>query len=140
MLLASDKPDYSGHWVIDLVKSDFGMMPPPSKMERDIEHKDPAMSIKSIQVGERGEMKNESNYTTDGKEATIKMRNREAKVKAKWDGNKLKVNSKSEFNGNEFTQEETWTLSEDGKTLTIDNAIKAPQGEFTTKSVFTKGS
>ncbi len=140
MLLAADKPDYSGHWVIDLAKSDFGMMPPPSKMERDIEHKDPAMGIKSIQVGERGEMKNESSYTTDGKEATIKMRNREAKVKAKWDGNKLKVNSKSEFNGNEFTQEETWTLSDDGKTLTIDNAIKAPQGEFTTKSVFTKGS
>ena len=140
MLLAADKPDFSGHWVIDLAKSDFGMMPPPSKMERDIEHKDPSMSIKSIQVGERGEMKNESSYTTDGKEATIKMRNREAKVKAKWDGNKLKVNSKSKFNGNEFTQEETWTLSDDGKTLTIDNAIKAPQGEFTTKSVFTKGS
>ena len=140
MLLAADKPDFSGHWVIDLAKSDFGMMPPPSKMERDIDHKDPSMSIKSIQVGERGEMKNESSYTTDGKEATIKMRNREAKVKAKWDGNKLKVNSKSEFNGNEFTQEETWTLSDDGKTLTIDNAIKAPQGEFTTKSVFTKGS
>ena len=140
MLLAADKPDYSGHWVVDLAKSDFGMMPPPSKMERDIEHKDPDMSIKSLQVGERGEMKTESKYTTDGKEATIKIRNREAKVKAIWDGAKLKVNSKSEFNGNEFTQQETWTLSEDGKTLTIENAIKAPQGEFTTKSVFTKGS
>ena len=140
MLLAADKPDYSGHWVVDLAKSDFGMMPPPSKMERDIEHKDPDMSIKSLQVGERGEMKTESKYTTDGKEATIKMRNREAKVKAIWDGAKLKVNSKIEFSGSEITQDETWIISEDGKTLTIENAIKAPQGEFTTKSVFTKGS
>ncbi len=140
MLLAADKPDYSGHWVVDLAKSDFGMMPPPSKMERDIEHKDPDMSIKSLQVGERGEIKTESKYTTDGKEATIKMRNREAKVKAIWDGAKLKVNSKIEFNGSEITQDETWIISEDGKTLTIENAIKAPQGEFTTKSVFTKGS
>ncbi len=140
MLLAADKPDYSGHWVVDLAKSDFGMMPPPSKMEREIEHKDPAMTIKSIQVSERGEMKNESKYTTDGKEATIKMRNREAKVKAQWDGAKLKVNSRSEFSGSEITQDETWMLSEDGKTLTINNAIKAPQGEFTTKLVFTKGS
>ena len=139
MLLAADKPDYSGHWVVDLAKSDFGMMPPPSKMEREIEHKDPAMTIKSIQVSERGEMKNESKYTTDGKEATIKMRNREAKVKAQWDGAKLKVNSRSEFSGSEITQDETWMLSEDGKTLTINNAIKAPQGEFTTKLVFTKG-
>ena len=64
----------------------------------------------------------------------------ELKSKTKWDGNKLKVSSKSEFNGNEFTQDETWTLSGDGKTLTIDNSIKAPQGEFSTKSVFTKGS
>lgn len=140
MLLAADKPDYSGHWVVDLAKSDFGMMPPPSKMERDIEHKDPDMSIKSLQVGERGEIKTESKYTTDGKEATIKMRNREAKVKAIWDGAKLKVNSRIEFNGSEITQDETWIISEDGKTLTIENAIKAPQGEFTTKSVFTKGS
>lgn len=140
MLLAADKPDYSGHWVVDLAKSDFGMMPPPSKMERDIEHKDPDMSIKSLQVGERGEMKTESKYTTDGKEATIKIRNREAKVKAIWDGAKLKVNSRFEFNGSEVTQDETWIISEDGKTLTIENAIKAPQGEFTTKSVFTKGS
>ena len=140
MLMAADKPDFSGHWVVDLAKSDFGMMPPPSKMERDIEHKDPAMTIKSIQVSERGEMKNESKYTTDGKEATITMRNREAKVKAQWDGAKLKVNSKSEFNGNEITQDETWILSEDGKTLTINNAIKAPQGEFSAKLVFTKGS
>lgn len=140
MLLAADKPDYSGHWVVDLAKSDFGMMPPPSKMERDIEHKDPDMSIKSLQVGERGEIKTESKYTTDGKEATIKIRNREAKVKAIWDGAKLKVNSKIEFNGSEITQDETWIISEDGKTLTIENAIKAPQGEFTTKSVFTKGS
>lgn len=140
MLLAADKPDYSGHWVVDLAKSDFGMMPPPSKMERDIEHKDPDMNIKSLQVGERGEFKTESKYTTDGKEATIKMRNREAKVKAIWDGTKLKVNSRIEFSGSEITQDETWIISEDGKTLTIENAIKAPQGEFTTKSVFTKGS
>ncbi|MCX6611184.1 MAG: hypothetical protein NTW74_10080 [Acidobacteria bacterium] len=140
MLMAADKPDFSGHWVVDLAKSDFGMMPPPSKIERDIDHKDPNISIKTLQVGERGEMKTESSYSTDGKEATIKVRGRDAKVKAKWDGAKLKVNTKSEFNGMEIGQQETWTLSGDGKTLTIDNTINAPQGEFTTKSVFTKGS
>ncbi len=140
MLMAADKPDFSGHWVVDLAKSDFGMMPPPSKIERDIDHKDPNISIKTLQVGERGEMKTESSYTTDGKEANVKLRGRDAKVKAKWDGAKLKVNTKSEFNGMEIGQQETWTLSGDGKTLTIDNTINAPQGEFTTKSVFTKGS
>ncbi len=139
MLVAADKPDYSGHWVIDLTKSDFGMMPPPEKMERDIDHKDPQIQIKSMQKSERGEMTTDSKYTTDGKEATIQMRGREAKVIAKWVAGKLEVVSKSEWNGTEFTQNETWNLSSDGKTLTIDNVIKAPQGEFAAKSVFTKG-
>lgn len=139
MLVAADKPDYSGHWVIDLAKSDFGMIPPPEKMERDIDHKDPQMQIKSMQKSERGEFTTESKYTTDGKEATVQMRGRDAKVIAKWAVGKLEVNTKSEFNGTEITQNETWTLSSDGKTLTIDNVITAPQGEFAAKSVFTKG-
>jgi hypothetical protein len=140
MLFAADKPNYSGHWVVDLAKSDFGMMPPPEKLERDIDHKDPDMKIKTVQKGQRGESTTESKYTTDGKETTIQMRGRDAKVIAKWDGAKLIVASKSEFNGAEISQTETWNLSADGKTLSIDNAIKAPQGEFTVKSVFTKGN
>ena len=139
MLVAAGKPDYSGHWVIDLAKSDFGMMPPPDKMERDIDHKDPQLAIKTLQKSERGEFTTDSKYTTDGNEATIQVRGRDAKVIAKWVAGKLEVNTKSEFNGMEFTQNETWTLSSDGKTLTIDNVIKAPQGEFAVKSIFTKG-
>jgi len=140
MLFAADNPNYSGHWVVDLAKSDFGMLPPPEKLERDIDHKDPDMKIKTVQKGQRGESTTESKYTTDGKETTIQMRGREAKVTAVWKDGKLNVNSKSEFNGAEISQSETWNLSEDGKTLTIDNEIKAPQGEFKTKSVFMKGS
>ncbi|WP_155121557.1 hypothetical protein [Bryobacter aggregatus] len=140
MLLAADKPDYSGHWVIDTAKSDFGPMPAPEKMERDIDHKDPQMKVKSLQKSERGEFTTDSQYTTDGKESTVQMRGREAKVSAKWNGNKLEVHTKSEFNGMALTQKESWSLSGDGKTLTINNEIQSPQGEFTMKSVFTKGS
>ena len=140
LLCGADKPDYSGHWVIDTARSDFGMMPAPQKMERDIDHKDPAMKIKSFQKSERGEFTVESKFTTDGKEATIQMRGRDAKVVAAWKDGKLAVNTTSEFNGTAITQKEVWTLSPDGKTLTIDNEIHAPQGEFKTKSVFSKGS
>lgn len=140
LMFAADKPDFSGHWVVDVSKSDFGMMPPPEKMERVVEHKDPDFKMKSTQVGARGEQTSEVKYTTDGKEATIQMRNREAKVVAKWDGNKLVVTTKSEFNGTTLSQTETWMLSGDGKTLNTENQIKAPQGEFTVKLVFTKGS
>ncbi len=139
LMMAADKPDYSGHWVVNLAKSDFGMLPPPDKMERDIDHKDPQISIQSLQKSERGEFKTDSKYSTDGKEATVQMRGRDAKVTANWKDNRLTVATKSEFQGTQITQKETWTLSGDGKTLTIDNEIAAPQGEFKTKLVFTKG-
>ena len=79
-------------------------------------------------------------YTTDGKESTIQMRGREAKIKAVFKDGKLVVTSKSEINGAEIGQTETWTLSGDGKTLTIDNEVKAPQGDFKMKLLLTKGS
>ena len=140
LLVAADNPNYSGHWVADLTKSDFGMAPPPERLERDIDHKDPDMKVKTTQKGQRGESVTESKYTTDGKESTIQMRGREAKIKAVFKDGKLVVASKSEINGAEIGQTETWTLSGDGKTLTIENEVKAPQGEFKMKLLLTKGS
>ncbi len=138
-MFAADKPDFSGKWVVDLAKSDFGMMPPPEKLERTVEHKDPEFKLKSLQKSQRGEFTSESKYTTDGKEATIQLRGRDAKVTANWEGNKLVVVTKSDFNGNAVTQKETWNLSADGKTLSTESAISTPQGEFATKLTFTKG-
>lgn len=140
MLFAADKPDFSGHWVADLAKCDFGMMPPPEKMERDIEHKDPDFKLKSLQKSARGENTSETKFTTDGKEATIKIRGNDAKMTAAWEGSKLVVTTKSEFNGMAISQKETWTLSSDGKTLNTENQIATPQGDITVKLVFTKGS
>jgi hypothetical protein len=140
LLSAAGKPDFSGTWTVDLAKSDFGMMPPPEKLERTIKHADPDMKIKTVQVGQRGESITEAAYTTDGKEAKIQVRNREARVKAKWDGDKLNVETSTEFNGMAITQKESWSLSTDGKTLTIDNNITTPQGELTTKIIFSKSN
>lgn len=139
LLAAADKPDFSGLWSIDLAKSDFGMMPPPEKLERTIDHKDPDLKIKTVQAGPRGERTTEQKLTTDGKEAAVQVMGRDAKSTASWKGGKLNVKTKLEFNGAEILQSETWSLSEDGKTLTIENAISSPQGEFTMKNVFTKG-
>jgi hypothetical protein len=140
LLAADPKPDFSGHWSIDLAKSDFGMMPPPEKLERDIDHKDPEIKIKTLQAGPRGERTTESKLTTNGKESSVQVMGRDAKSTAAWKGSKLNIKTKLEFNGAEILQDETWTLSNDGKVLTIENAISSPQGEFMMKNVFTKGS
>lgn len=138
-LVAADKPDLSGTWNIQLDKSDFGMMPPPSKMERKVSHKDPQLAVTTLQASQRGERTTEVKYTTDGKESEVQLMGRPAKVSAKWEGSSLVVTTKLEFQGNEMTQVEKWSVSSDGKTLTSEGTMNSPMGENKTKLIFTKG-
>ena len=39
-----------------------------------------------------------------------------------------------------FSRESVWTLSPDGRTLTIDTKLQSPRGERTMKSVYTRSS
>jgi len=137
-MTAADKPDLSGTWTINLDKSDFGMMPPPTKMERKVSHKDPDLTITTTQASQRGERTSEAKYTTDGKESEVQLMGRPAKVKAVWEGSTLVVTTKLEFQGSEMTQVERWGLSSDGKTLTTEGTMNSPMGENKTKLVFAK--
>lgn len=132
------KPNFSGTWKLDASQSDFGPMPTPDKWERTITHEDPSLKYKTVQVGQQGELTTETSYTTDGKERTNKFRDQEYKGVAKWDGDVLTIQSKREIQGMEITINERWTLSPDGKVLTISNAISTPQGDFETKIVADK--
>jgi hypothetical protein len=137
-LTAADKPNLTGTWNIDLEKSDFGMMPPPTKLERKVDHKDPEFSVTTLQANARGERTTEAKMTTDGKECEIQIMGRPAKAKAVWEGKSIVVNTKAEFQGTEVLQVEKWTLSEDGKTLTTEASLNSPMGENKSKLVFKK--
>jgi len=134
---AMAKTDFSGTWKIVLDKSDFGPMPPPEKVEQVVEHKDSDLKVNVTQVGQQGELKMELNYSTE-KETTNTFRNTPMKSTAKWDGDKLVVVSKLEFQGNEVVIEDTWSLGDEGKTLTLDRKLNTPQGDIEMKHVFSK--
>lgn len=135
---AWDKPNYTGDWKLNAGKSDFGPMPAPEKMNRTVKHEDPNLKITTTQTGPQGEFTSELNFTTDGKPSTNKVRGQDVTGAAKWDGDTLTVSAKREVQGMEITTNERWTLSEDGKTLTIDNKINTPQGDFDVKLVMDK--
>ena len=137
LLTAQDKPNFSGSWKMDASKSDFGPMPAPDKSERTITHTDPEMKMKSLQSGQNGDQTSETTYKTDG-EFTVKRRNQEIKAIGKWEGAKLVVKSKFEAQGMEIASTETWSLSEDGKVLTVATALGTPQGDFEMKLVLNK--
>jgi len=134
----SAKPDFTGKWKMNASKSDFGTLPAPEKLDRAIEHKDPDISVKTVQVGHQGEVKTEFHYTTDGKEFTAKSAFGEIKGTAKWAGDTLVVETKRSVQGAEITQVGRWTLSEDGKALSVHSVIQTPNGAFKMSLSFDK--
>ena len=128
--------NFSGEWKLNLAKSDYGPIQQyaPEFMIRTIKHDDPALQISTHQKGAQGEVTTDLKYTTDGKPAE----NKGSKGTAKWDGDKLVVDSVRDFNGSELKNHDVWMLSADGKTMTVNSHLTVPQGEFDLVYVFDK--
>lgn len=138
-LPGTGKPDFSGVWKLNNAKSDFGPMPAgPEKFERTIEHKDPSLKMTTVQAFQGQERTNNVEYTIDGQEKTVDTPMGPMKVTPVWQGDNLEITVRREIQGTEIKSVETWSLSEDGKTLTVKTDISAPQGEFTLKFVMDK--
>ncbi len=136
--VAVAKPNFTGEWKMNPSKSDFGMMPAPSSIVQKITHNEPDLRVVSTQVGQQGEFTSDSKYVTDGKECVNKFREFERKSTLKWDNDTLVIESKMEFQGNPVTITERWSLSEDGKTLTVNRHFSSSQGEGDAKTVLEK--
>jgi hypothetical protein len=126
--------NFTGVWKLNLAKSEYGPVPQPDAMTRTINHNDPSLQISTYTKGAAGEVTTELKYTTDGKPAE----NKGSKGSAKWDGDKLVVDSVRDYQGAELKLHDVWTLSTDGKTLTINSHLTVPQGEIDMTQTFEK--
>ena len=113
-------------------------MPSPGSMTSKITHEDPKLTSHVKQSGEMGEMEFDASYTTDGKECSNDVFGNPVKSILKWDGDTLLIDAKGKFGDNDFTSKDKWTLSDDGKTLTIVRLFKSSMGEGEQKLVFEK--
>jgi hypothetical protein len=127
-------PNLSGDWKLNGAKSNYGKFPAPLSVTRKITHNDPKLIMSTTQTGPQGDVISTLVYTTDGKESV----NGDSKGTAQWIGDKLMIDSRRELQGVTLKQKEIWTLSADGKTLTIDSHVSIPNGEFDVKQVFDK--
>lgn len=139
---AAARPDFSGSWKTNPARSDFGPMPPPDKWDMAVEHKDPTLKVKTTMANQMGERTSEATYTTDGVEATVGEGQSQTRATVTWDGDSIvfKTTRKANMQGEEIEIKgaEKWTLSGDGKTITVDMTLSAPMGEFTMKRVMEK--
>lgn len=136
------KPNFSGTWNLDLAKSDFGQMPAPTSIVHVIDHKEPAIKVTTTTKSEQGDIVNMRDLTTDGKPNSNKIKTggaeQDVTSTSKWDGNKLLTSFKLEAGGMSLDINDTWEVSADGKLLTITRMFHTPQGDGTTKTVYTK--
>ncbi|HEX8747976.1 MAG TPA: hypothetical protein VF717_12310 [Pyrinomonadaceae bacterium] len=145
---ASAKADFSGTWTLDKSKSE-GLPPAIKDQVLVVKQDGDKLNIDSKLTTETGEQSTTDVYTLDGKPADFTQKGpggAEGKGKrtAKWstDGNGLDVKEAVTFetpNG-ELALDVTrkWTLSADGKTLTVELNIASAMGTQQMKRVFVK--
>jgi len=133
------KPNFSGTWKLDVEKSEFGPMPPPTSMTREIKHAEPNLQIKTTTVSQQGELTLELKYTTDGKETTNATRLGDIKGTAQWEADAIVVRyTVVNPQAGEMKFEDRWTLSPSGKVTTVVSKISGAFGETERKLYFDK--
>lgn len=167
--LSQGKANYSGTWNLDKEKSTLsgpmrvdGMtltvtqspkdikvdsvtkrLPPPNMPEAANPGRGPGRGFGGFGMGDGS-----TTYSLDGRELKVEMDGPNGKMPVIYKGTQeangsLKLSSSRTFNGpmGEVTlvTKESWTLSADGRTLTIDRENTTPRGNQTSKLVFVKG-
>ena len=135
-LRAQQKPDFSGSWKINQVKSNFGAVPTPDTFTRKIVHAEPSITIDEEQATPIGLQQTQRKMTTDGRESTFDVGGADVKATANWEGSTLLVVTKVEVLG--MTYNDRMSLSPDGKSLTSIVRLDTPQGAVDVTVVFDK--
>lgn len=163
--LAQKKTDFSGTWVLDAAKSQLGersriesmtltVVQTDKNLKVTTETKRQAPPADAPQGGRGGGMgrgrfgggDGTVDYSLDGKETTVDIEGPNGKLpvkyKASMDGGKANLSSSRSFSSPmgevSITTRETWSLSEDGKTLTVVRETTSPRGTNAATMVFAK--
>jgi hypothetical protein len=127
---AQGKPNFSGDWKLNASKSNFGQMPAPTSLTQKITHADPSLKVQTAQSGDFGDINSDFSFTTDGKECQNAVGDMfKMTSTVKWDGDILLFDSKMDIQGNAMSGTDKWSLSPDGKTLTVQRHFVSPMGE-----------
>jgi hypothetical protein len=145
LVVAANKPNFSGTWKLDKNKSFSN--PPGFDQTMTITHSGDQIKIEGKQTTARGEFPINEIYTLDGKPADFtppNPPNAKGKRKASWLPNnrgfivedEITADSPNGPTAQQITRK--WLLATDGNTLTIDYYFDRPTGSGESKRVFVK--
>jgi type 1 fimbria pilin len=128
----SGKVNFSGNWVLNESKSNLGDNGGRRGGGNFVaKHEANLLTVDRTRTNQNGETTTTtSKYTLDGKECVNTTGRGDSKSTAKWsaDGKSLTIVTKFNFDGNERTSTEVWTLP-DAKTISIAATRKNQDGE-----------
>ena len=130
--------NFSGTWKLNLGKSSWRGLRKPISVIVTIEHKQASFSYSGSLVDADGELRNfEFSGFVDGKEYPATREYGEGKVALKWAGsNSLMATFKT--SDGRWVETTTRSLSRNGKTLTQQLRLKAPDREITWTEMYEK--
>jgi hypothetical protein len=130
--LAQTKPDFSGTWKLDLLRSRFGQIPEPKETVLKIEQQDPKLVITITNRGEGGETTETLDLTTDNAVHQETIGGQPATATAQWDqwtGKRLVWKVTQDTPDGPVVTTRRVKLGEKGKILTTVLSIKDKSGE-----------
>lgn len=137
------QPNFSGKWSLNESQSNFGNSEfRMAAVTMDIAQNGNILTVESTQPGfDGGEMQQSAKYNLDGQPCeNAGFMDMVRKSVITWEDNKnsMIVTTTMAFEGNEFKTTETWKLSADGKTITIDQVMPMYDGDMKLKLVYDK--
>ena len=140
------QPNFSGSWAFNESKSTLGDGPSMSATSMTVKQEAGLISIDLVRPSfDGGEATSTEKYTLDGKESVNEgMMGSSIKTVTTWSDNKKELNFAKtiafDMNGEtmEIKINEGWSLSDDGKTLTVKSAMKSDMGETNLVLVYDK--
>jgi hypothetical protein len=113
---AQQRQNIGGTWKMNPAKSKFELGAPQA-LTIDLDQQGTAVKESLRIVGPEGERVVKFNYTLDGKEQVNKVESGEVKITARWEGDSLLFELKTDQG---YSYRRKIMISEDGKTMTIN--------------------
>lgn len=147
---SAQQTDFSGSWQLNKAKGDFGQQDPDKVTARQliVRQQTDAITIKKVIIGSDGQDKSYAEtFSFDGKPTTTVLpdtvngkQTRLTKVQWSADHKTLHLSASTtvEINGQtaQYTNEQVWMLSGDGKMLTVKDNTVLPDRKETFTAVY----
>jgi hypothetical protein len=144
---AQAKPDFSGTWKLNASKSQFSQYGGPNSRTDVITQAGDKFTEKVTSSGDQGDSNYTLAFTADGKDLNVPADSPAAnqgqltlyKISAAWKDSSLVVSESLTYQGQaDIPTTLTYTLSQDGKTLTISSHASTPVGDIDSKFILEK--